>query len=1141
MRRRLFQLAIVLVVVLAAAAAAMQYVLLSGIPRRVLEDQLRAELGVPVEVGRVSMSWGGHTKVARLKVAPPLADEPLLTTGPIHVRHRSPPLALVSGNLAIAHVDIQKAMLDVHQGILGRWNLFEVMQRATSGPGDASTGPLAFPEITLDAERILVRDRAGRSVSAEDVTVRGRPGGRGELWTFQVHVPDRLRVEGRIMPGTSWSHELEVKGNNLEKWLEPWLAAEPPEPVSVSAQWEGRLEEERGLVGHLRLRRARVGALRAQGDAEVGVKGLEVSVRPNGLALTPGEQWPVDRVRLRKGTVRLEARRLVVEQLRVATDLATAQLDGQYSWVRSRGELKATWSGLAPDAPWVKNHEGELTAKIREPRPGWVAAEIEVTTRGSGAMGNWSGTARLTGTGRAWSSTDWEVRLPEATLKTPEGDLVLDGLHGQLAYRAPTVRLKQVSLAGKKTLEATGRFNLHKKTWRLEGRADPAPVESPLVGPVTLTVRAKGQPGRIDVGKVALSGRRWELTGEGTYAADRESTPVTAHARATVSAETKGSSADSNGDSSNQGAAGILSWSGRVVAEADVRGELAPLDLVMDAKLAGEELTVGDRSFKAQTIPARFNLGPKTLAFRVAKTDLLGGEVAVAGEYTREAHHIDANVTLQSVDLQKAASLLRRGNNLRGSFGADLDLAMPAWKPGKLTATGRWRAENLRGASLAADTAKGTVKVEAGRIRLPDVRATRGEGELNGSVTVDMQETLQIRAETTLDRWPYALETPAVSASVSGRLHATVVPASGKVEGAAEVNSPVRLDGKKIGSVSLATTFDRPTVTVDHVEADILGGRLTGSGTVRLDRWQASDGKVEWSGLRPSRLAFRVPQLEHMEGTYAGRVDLGPAQGKRAPEPFKVEATMEASDGRWRSVSLDEVRLTGYLGDDRFLLDRCQLRAAGGTANLWGSATKPNQTRQMHYRVDLKDISLDQLNRSLFADAAPVAGLIGGSLTVSGPPTEPQRYIGKGTLRLSEARLANAPVIDGLYDAMGLVLDQPKTGSGTAKLRLEGTNLYLLKLKYFNRGTDVRASGVVRDIWKGPKAPIDGYAVGAGRPLRQLDIPVVKDIEKALASIQTALTPIKISGVLGAPKTRPTPLRDVSSTLLRILAGSSSE
>jgi hypothetical protein len=111
------------------------------------------------------------------------------------------------------------------------------------------------------------------------------------------------------------------------------------------------------------------------------------------------------------------------------------------------------------------------------------------------------------------------------------------------------------------------------------------------------------------------------------------------------------------------------------------------------------------------------------------------------------------------------------------------------------------------------------------------------------------------------------------------------------------------------------------------------------------------------------------------------------------------------------------------------------------------------------------------------------------------------------------------------------------TGRGRASARLEGTRLEIPRIRYFNRGVDLWASATVLDLFKGVDSPIEGTAAGSARPLRDLKLPFMADVDAIMQSLQRSMATVQIGGTISAPKTDVVPFTSAGDSFRRFMVG----
>jgi hypothetical protein len=119
---------------------------------------------------------------------------------------------------------------------------------------------------------------------------------------------------------------------------------------------------------------------------------------------------------------------------------------------------------------------------------------------------------------------------------------------------------------------------------------------------------------------------------------------------------------------------------------------------------------------------------------------------------------------------------------------------------------------------------------------------------------------------------------------------------------------------------------------------------------------------------------------------------------------------------------------------------------------------------------------------------------------------------------------------------IGTAGSQP-IGTADVRARLEGANLSVTSARIFNRGVEIRGQLNSTAIWALPDNPISGTAVGSVRPLRDLKLPFLADVDQVLSVLQSNLTTVRVGGTLRNPKVDSGAFADIGQELRGILIG----
>ena len=77
----------------------------------------------------------------------------------------------------------------------------------------------------------------------------------------------------------------------------------------------------------------------------------------------------------------------------------------------------------------------------------------------------------------------------------------------------------------------------------------------------------------------------------------------------------------------------------------------------------------------------------------------------------------------------------------------------------------------------------------------------------------------------------------------------------------------------------------------------------------------------------------------------------------------------------------------------------------------------------------------------------------------------------------------------------------------------------------------------VQDLFLGADSPMAGYAVGTARPLSDLKLPLVRDLDDILSALQATATTMRVGGTVAEPRATPATLGDLGAEFKRAIVG----
>lgn len=328
--------------------------------------------------------------------------------------------------------------------------------------------------------------------------------------------------------------------------------------------------------------------------------------------------------------------------------------------------------------------------------------------------------------------------------------------------------------------------------------------------------------------------------------------------------------------------------------------------------------------------------------------------------------------------------------------------------------------------------------------------------------------------------------------------------------------------------------------------------------------------------------------MKDFNGDLTGNFKLAPTTTPRAQEPLAFVMTTQIKGGRWRTMPVTDARFAAYVGPDPFSpggyrmvmddvsTDRSFVHAAGGTVQLWGRLGTKGRGSASMAQVSFRDLDLNTVVHAFNDKSAPMPGTASGNLIllraalpptsqpsaaeqnffpsrppdlVKRPTTAPSKnplrdliepIYAEGDVQLHDANLADVKAFAFLYDAAKLFQNMKNPlGTGSVQFHLERGQVNVERMRYFNRGTEIRAVATVSKIWDFPNSPLDGSAFLTARPLGGAKLPLFADLDTAIGAIQQGLqlTGVKVHGTINKYKPEPVSLHEMGHEMKNFLVG----
>ena len=1068
----------------------------------------------------------------------------------------------------------------------------------TPEPGTKKRPP-KLPRLRLIDGTINVHEHDGRKLVVAPLNVTGDP--QGPLvyrYDASAGSPKRLTAVGQVAPGENWKHEVKLYAEPGD-WLTPWVP-DAPTPLVINADWAGVVDDGR-VVGRLVIAdakyekfgaRGRVVVQSGRGGGGAGAGGMVTVLNPQGLVLTTSLP-AVPEVQLASGALEIAGPALRAKQIRVSALGGSAQLDGAADVAAKSGELTAVWVELP--APRQVRHSGNLTVRVRTPFPGGPEVKATLVTRGALNEAKWTGEIDVSGAGREWDDMAWVVNARQLGWNAKQSFEVND-FTARLRHLGEQITLTDVKWPGHE-VTASGWYHFGTESWslRMDGH-DTAPVAAGGGGggggtAFDFDLVAGGAGKRASLENLLLRAQEIELRVTGAYDGGLP--------RPFDFAFVMNHSPRPPTGPDEPPVRGRLAAEGRISGtqaplNLEVAGFLRARDLIVLGREYGDinGTLTGAVTQAPERVAAEFHVRDLALfggqwqvnaAWPYAGADKLTGG---AGQPLR------ARVTASGLELSELGALLRvplDGGAATGEWVVDVPL--PGVRGDTVAMTGSFRAADVvvggsGGAggggteeAFRADEIAGQMSLKNGVFRADPITLRRADGDVSGTATIAAQTTLADPARPKLvlaaRTWP--VKVGDAMAAVTADANLTVDAEKKSATGPVTARASFATTQRAIGEAAVDARIDGRVATFDRIVLDAIGGHAEGSGSIDADDPNRSTLTMSWSGIEGARLADMVPQLEGLTGTYAGAVALAPATGQRALEPLRLTVGVTPDDGKFRALEVGPMKLSAYLnlrenfGLERVVLDAApdeiraaqrreaemdrdgvplvdrplswnDIRVADGRIRLWGRRGRhgADDVVQTHVIADFFRLDINQLVHAVKPEAEPMPGRLSGSMTVHGNPKQPDLVLGQGHVEITESDLANIDALALLYNLtrVGQSTSAP-IGNGSLDVTLQASTLSLQNIRYFNRGVQARSSSIdISDVWRMPDSPIFGFIVGSVRPLKDLKLPLLADVDQVMNAVQAGgVNTVRVDGTVADPKPRTAALDEVGDAFKRFLIG----
>jgi hypothetical protein len=1129
MRRWTIRIIAGLVLLFLAAMAAVQIVLWTDLPRQWILHALIARSGLVVTAESISVAWTGHTTVRDVIIKSPISDEDLLSAETISLSHRSIFGLALWRSLGLTSIRIVQPQLYLRRTADRRWNVRDMaagLSMDANGDGfDPATIPL--PRINVEGALVHVVEANGVDQTIGPMMFQGLRQGRLS-WDFALigdpistgSAEPWIEIRGTLVRDKELAQVAAFRIEPNDSWITAVLGRAVGS-VEINGRWQGHLQRS-GLTGTVHLDRLETEQAVLSGTARVTQLPEGLKVDPENLLLeTKALQGKP--IQLSDGTLTVKGGSIEVEGLRSRFAGLTGQMSGHWSLTTQEGDLTASWAASLPGGG---QHNGTCQVTVESPPLGRKEARLSATLAGQTALGAWRIVTQTQASGATWEQSRWRTSLQECTMTWKDEQMKLDGTAAEIALNWPIIHLAYLAIPNASHVEAEAEYDASKRNWFVRCDARDVRLSKEQPDPLTLRVNADGNDLQAAVSELRITEGRNTFT-----AAGRLSLPSREIRGAHLQAQWREPSRTQKGTVQPQ-------TEGQWNCEAQMAGTTAPLKLQVEATVTGREVALGQRVVSSLEIPLHGVVDSEQIAISSEPFRLLGGLWQARGKHSLSQGLTDLDVTVDGLSVQAAAEMAGSPVKCKGSAKAQLQLAVPGFDLKQARAQGSWDVTRLEAPPLKAEQARGRLLVGNGTARFDQIELVQGSGKASGTMRFALDQPQRLFIEFATTEWPLQWPAQPVVVLLDSKAQVELDVLKKTIDGKGWLSSRVVHGDDVLAQVrasALASAKDQ-TLEVTELTGDVLGGKVEGGARVLFDKWASSTGEIHWQGVQPSRLGSWWPTARRCEGTLSGSLKTVEAAKKdRPPEPMKLEFDTAFTDGHVGPAQLGDCRAVIFVGDRRLMIDEAHLHLLGGQVTAWSSVSPHSDIVSVSVGGDFNDIDVNQLAYLTGGEQKRLVGRLSGRGTLL-TTTDLRHLSGEAQLSISESDLVDNSVIRTLYDALRLDLGQARSqGSGQATILFEGSAISIPSLVYFNRGVEIRGAGQIKDFKRGKASPVEGYAVGSTRVLKNVRLPGISELDRLMASLQSGVASVMVGGTLGETEVKVVPLPALSGPLRNLL------
>jgi len=1117
MWRRIIRILFILFVILLVTAVSVHLVLLTDIPRRWIIRTVGKELGMKVTADSLQTNLWGKTLIKNLVLNFPMEDGQFFSIPEVNIQHSSVPMILLRGSPKIYSVKIVDPTISIRQDETHNWNIqtfASYLQQSKTNTKKQGNQRLPKLEIVNGTLSIVTRNGQAETIGA--ICFYGEHQGLMD-WDFEMSIPSYGVVSGKVADGGLWAHKVKFDIELSDSLIDNRILG-THKPVIVNGELFGRIEEDQ-LVGTLKIAQLQFDKMQAYGMLGIEISPTISFVRFEDLLVQTSE-FPVEKIKILSGSAYLDAKEFRVDNVITETGGILGSFTGCWNWGEKEGKFNTSWSKEVADRNL--RYHGTLQGTASSPILGRKQVALSMTTQGKSTWGSWQNEATILGSGETWSTSRWEVSIPNLLLQQGQTNIACQDIKAKIAVDWPKVSLVDLQAANVGHLEAEGEFRTVDRSWTISFEAENIQSNQKQLSPTDLRLIANGNKKNISVEQFQITHQGLNFNVKGKMALP---SVELSEAQAKLSCYIP---------PSKKGREQFADISGMLQCETDITGTMWPLNLQLKSELSGKDINLNRKVISDLKIPWQAEIDTKQIKYNTDRFQLFDGNWNVKGEYDFSRRLVQMTLESAEVSLQPIVELFGLPLKSKGQMNSKLDAKLPLFNIKDAALSGGWHVEGMVLGAVEADSAKGNVKIQDGTVMLDQIRLKQDQGLLSASAEFLLEQPQNVLVEVDAKDWPIGSPDHKMKVFINGQGNGNLDLSKRIAQVKGHISASFVKDAKKLGYALGEISIEERTVGMDNIKIEALGGSASGTAKIPLDNWVASSAELKWSDVELGNFADWWEALRGLSGKSSGSLTAALADDGRPLEPLYIDINVDVSNGGFRNAQIGNCRIKACVGKERLLIEKSEFEVMNGTLTAWGNLRRRGDKFSAYVHTDFSQLELDQLVHFVLSDANPTEGRLAGTGTLV-VLSDFHGMTGGINANLSQSELGQGIVVRTIYDALNLKLgSRPPAGEGQIRLRLEGSTVTIPSFSYFNRGVEIRGAGSIDDLMMGGASPVKGYAIGSIRPLKGTSLPGMDDLDRLMTSLQTDVSSVQIQGKLAEPEVVPVPLREIND-FLRVL------